>query len=304
MNRSARALFAAIPILLVGSPARAETNLVVRSDGDCPSGQAVSEALWAIRPDREWPVLTATVRVMEDRIQVSLQEDRARWRDVPAPADCADRASRAALVIAVWSGQLPAHAAGAPILSVAMPAPVSISAAMPKKSAMVTELGVSGFYSTVGGWVPGARVEAGRFRREGWWGIRAAVAYQSAKSIYVDIGTSRYDRALLGVALALQWDRHRLFLSSDWGLVGAYTRARGEGYSQNESASGLNVGLAADGRVGLRVGSFLCWADGTLYRWARKETIQVDPLATGASSASTLPAWDAHVGLGAGVVFD
>ena len=311
MKRPIRALPATFSLMLAASPAQAETNLernlVIRSDGECPSGQAVTEALWAIRPDSEWPALTATVRVVEDRLQVTLGEDPNHQREIPLPVDCADRANRVALVIAVWSGELPAHTTGAPTLSVAVPAPTPATAPAPipvQKSAMFTELGLTGFYSTVGGLVPGGRVELGRFRREGWWGIRARLAYQSAKSLRVDIGASTYDRTLLGAAMALQWDRPRLFLASDLGLQGAFTRAHGDGYSQNQSASGVNLGLAADVRVGVRLAAFRIWADLLLCRWASKETIRVDPLTTGPSSMSTLPAWDAHLGVGAGVVFD
>jgi hypothetical protein len=309
MKRHIRALVAAIPFVIVANLANAETNrernLVVRSEGDCPSGQAVTEALWAIRPDRDWPALTTTVHILEDRIQVTLGEDQNHPREIPLPADCTDRANRVALVIAVWSGELPAHATGAPTLSVAVPAPAPAPAPMPtKKSAMVTELGLSGFYSAVGGWAPGGSVEFGWLRRDSWWGLRARVAYQSTKSLRVDIGDSQYDRTLLGAAMVLQWNRRRIFLSSDWGLEGSLIRAHGDGYSQNQSASGLNVGLAADGRVGLRLRAFRIWADVHGYRWLGKETIRVDPLVAGASSTSTLPAWDAQLGLGVGVVFD
>jgi hypothetical protein len=165
-------------------------------------------------------------------------------------------------------------------------------------------LGLTGTYSMVGGLAPGAFVELGRFRREGWWGIRGVAGYQSARSVQVDIGISRYDRALLGAAMVMQWHRPWVFLAGDLGWVGAFTRAHGEGYSQDESASGLNVGLAAGARAGVSVRAFRVWADVRLQRWARKETIRVDSLSTGPSSLSTLPAWDAQVGLGAGVVFD
>ena len=306
MKRRIRVLVAALTwVVAASSAAEAETNLVLRGDGDCPSGQAVAEALWAIRPDSEWPALTATIHVLEDRIQVTLGEDQEHPREISLPADCADRANRVALVIAVWSGELPAHATGAPTLSVAVPAPLPARAAMPpRKSAMVTELGLSGFYSTVGGWAPGGGVELGWLRRDGWWGLRAWGAHQSAKSLRVDIGDSPYDRTLLGAALVLRWERPRLFLSSDWGLVGAVTRAHGDGYSQNQSASGLNAGLAADGRVGLRLGPCRVWADVRLYRWLAKETVQVESLSAGPASTSTLPTWDAHLGAGASVVFD
>ena len=300
-----RYLVVLVLMVVALSPCRAEgnpeTNLVVSSNSDCPGGQAVSEALWAIRPDSEWPALTATIEVIEDHVQVTLGDDLKHSREITVPTDCADRANRVALVIAVWSGALPAHATAAPRLSVAVPAPVLVPV---KRSAMISELGIAGLYSTVGGWVPGAGVELGWLRREGWWGLRAWGAYQSAKSLRVDIGDSPYERMLLGAAMVLRWERRWLFLSSDWGMAGAYTRAHGDGYSQNQSASGLNVGVVADGRLGLRLGSYGIWADARLYRWLAKETVRVDPLLAGPSSATTLPTWDAHLGLGVSMVFD
>jgi hypothetical protein len=290
--------------MVASTPAKAETNLVVRSSGDCPSAQVVRAALWTVRPDLEWTPLTATVEVVENRIRVSLGEDQAVWREVPAPADCADRANRAALVIAAWSEELPVQTASAPSLSVAVPAPLPVQAVVAKPSATVLELGFSGFYSMAGGSVPGARIELAWLRRKDWWGLRADASYQSTKSLYVDIGRAQYDRTLLGAALVLQWNRPRYFLSSDWGLVGDLVRVHGDGYTQNESASGPNVALDAEGRVGLRLRAFRIWADAVLYRWLGKETIRVDPLSTGLSSTATLPRWDVHLGLGAGVMFD
>ena len=307
MNRFVHRIAVALPLVVFSLPAMAEPNLVIQSSGDCPSAQVVSEALWTVRPDREWPPLAANIEVVENRIRVSLGEDQAIWREVPAPADCADRANRAALVIAAWSGELPAQTAIGPSLSVAVPAPLPpwpVQAVVAKRSAMVFELGLSGFYSMVGGSVPGGRIELAWLRREGWWGLRAGAAYQSTKSLPVDIGRTQYDRTLLSAALVLQGNRPRYFLSSDWGVVGDLVRVRGDGYTQNESASGLNVGLEADGRVGLRLRAFRIWADAILYRWLGKETVRVDPLSTGLSSAATLPRWDAHLGLGASVMFD
>jgi hypothetical protein len=291
-------------LLVVASPARAQTNLVVRSTGDCPSAEAVSASLWAIRPDREWPALRATIDVVENRLRVSLGADPTIWREVPAPVACADRVGLAALVIAAWSGELPAQATSGPSLPVAVSMPLPVQAAVAKPRAAVFELGGAGFYSTVGGAALGARIEVAGLRREGWWGVRAAAAYQSAKSRWVDIGMTDYSRTLLGAALVLQWSRRYLYLSSDWGMTGALTRARGNGYSQNDSASGLNLGLDAEARLGLRLRAFRIWVDGTVYRWLGKQTIRIDPLVSGSSTLATLPSWDLHLGLGAGVMFD
>ena len=107
----------------------------------------------------------------------------------------------------------------------------------------------------------------------------------------------------MGAALVLRRDRRRIFFSTDCGFWGAFTRAHGDGYSQNESASGLNLGLALGGRVGLRLGVFRIWTDALVSRWLAKETIRVDPLSAGPSTISTLPSWDVQLGLGGGVEF-
>jgi hypothetical protein len=291
-------------IATLAGPAEAETQLVVQSDGDCPSGQAVRQALWAIRPDNQWPALVANIHLVEERVRISLGQDEAHWREVPAPADCAERANRAAVVIAVWSAELPAQAIGAPRLSVVVRAPLPTPVTTAKKSTMVAEPGIAGFYGTIGGLAPGAAIELGWLRRDAGWGLRASLAYQSARSVRVDIGASNYVRTMLGAAVVLRWDRRRTFLSGDLGLLGAFTRAHGDGYSQNEAANGINLGPMVDGRAGLRLGSLRVWADASLCRWLAKETLRVDPLAAGPSTTSTLPSWDAHLGLGASLTFD
>src|ERR1017187_9722927 len=95
MNRLAHRLAVALPLVVASSPVKAETNLVVRSSGDCPSARVVSEALWAARPDQEWPPLTASVeRRVRPRFVSGAGTDAARGTKGPlgvgqAAADCA-----------------------------------------------------------------------------------------------------------------------------------------------------------------------------------------------------------------------
>jgi hypothetical protein len=287
-------------LLVLAASAQAQTNIVVRSDSDCPSAQAVSQALWAIRPDDEWPPLVASIQSASDRIEVVLGVDADNKREIAPTGSCADRATGAALVIAIWSGKLPSHATGAPTLTVATPMQ-SLTAA--GRSDSVTEFGLSGFSSVVGGYAPGIQAEVGRFRHERGWGVRAVAAYQGARSIAVDAGDTRYERAQLGVLLVLRWTAARLFASGDLGLLGTMTWAHGEGYSRNASAHGQNVGLGLDGRMGIRLGKFRLWVSLQGCRWASKETVRVEPLLTGAPTTAALPAWDAHLGLGASMAF-
>lgn len=280
--------------------AQAQPHLVIRSDGGCPSAEAVTAALHAIRADDEWPPLLATVHVAEDRVQILLGQDLRNQREIGAAGDCNDRANAVALVIAIWSGELPARATGAPTLTVATPAPVPSPVT---KAPTVTEVGLSTFSSLVGGLAPGAQAEVTRLWPGSRWGARAVAAYQSARSVRVDIGETRYQRVQLGVFLVLQWTHAALFLNGDLGVLGAFTAAQGKGYSQDQSAQGTNAALAIDGRVGFRLGRIRLWSELQGFRWASKETVRVDPLATGPATTATLPAWDARVGLGAGVAF-
>ena len=302
MNHSS--LLAAFLIAQLLSPgANAAPNLEVRADGDCPDTGLVTTNLLAIRPDDEWPPLVATLHMDGEQLVIALGQASTTQRKIKVSGDCTERARLAALVIAAWSGELPDHATSAPTLSVDIPAP--LPAPIPTKpSAWFTELGFAGFYSMVGGGAPGGRIEAGHFRRDGWLGLRASATYQAEKALRVDIGLSRYSRALFTAAAVFRLDSRWGFLSTEGGLVGALTRANGGGYTQNLAARSLNLGLEADGRAGLRTERFRIWAEARAVRWLRTETIHVDRLSGGALNARALPTWDAHLGLGVGILFD
>jgi hypothetical protein len=302
MRRTSTLPLAAFVWMVAASPAvRAENHVVVTSDGDCPSGPAVTQALWAFRPDGEWPALRATLRATNDQVEVVLGEDPDNKREIAATGDCADRANQVALVIAIWSGELPSRVTGAPTLTVAAPMPAPAPVVKPDTA---TEIGLQGFSSVVGGNAPGLQAELGRFHRGRRWGVRAVAAYQGARSLRVDIGETQYQRAQLGAFLVLRWTGARLFTSGELGILGALTWAHGDGYSQDQSAYGANVGLSLDGRVGLALRRFRLWAALQGCRWANKEIVRVDPLIVGAPTTSTLPAWDARLGLGASVAFE
>lgn len=300
--RTATSLLLATIALLAPpcTAAQAQPHLVIRSDGDCPSAEAVTAALYTIRTDDAWSPLQATVHVAEDRIQITVGQDSRNPREISAAGDCGDRANGVALVIAVWSGGMPVHATGAPTFTVATPAPAPSTTTRPRA---LTELGLSMFSSLVGGLAPGAQVEVNRLGPAGRWGARAVAAYQSARSVRVDIGETRYQRAQLGVFLVRQWMGEALFLNGDLGVLGAFTWAQGQGYSQDQSAHGTNVALAIDGRLGFHVGRVRVWSELQGFRWASKETVRVEPLTPGPATTSTLSTWDARLGLGAGVAF-
>ena len=311
MKRKIGAWVAAISLVVAASSlAQAATNLVVHSDSDCPSGQAVTEALWAIRPDHEWPALTATIQVSDDRLQVVLGEDRSNQREIPAPADCAERATRVALVIAVWSGELPAQTSGAPSLSVAVPVPaltVAPPAPVPvpaQKSPTVFELDAAAFYSPLWGQAPGAWLGFGRTPRDGGFGVRVLGAYQSASTLAIEGGTNQVRRFLVGAALTYHLQLPRAFASGDGGLVGTLTHAQGAGYDTNRADDTTNFGGVVDLRAGLRFGRFRLWWNARVLRLVHAETMKVQSITPSVANSVALNAWDAQVGMGLGFRFE
>lgn len=67
MKRKSHILFATLLVALASNvTVKADTHFVVRSESDCPSGQAVTEALRTIRPDEE-SIPLATIHVKGDR---------------------------------------------------------------------------------------------------------------------------------------------------------------------------------------------------------------------------------------------
>jgi hypothetical protein len=311
MKRKIGAWVAVISLVVVASSlAQAETNLVVRSDSDCPSGQAVTEALLAIRPDREWPVLTATIQVSEDRMQVVLGEDRNNQREIPAPADCAERATRVALVIAVWSGELPAQATGAPSLSASVPAPaltVARPAPVPvpaQKSPNVFELDGAAFYSPLWGQAAGAWLGLGRTPRKGGVGVRVLAAYQSGRNLSIEGGTNQVRRFLVGAAVTYHLQLRRAFGSGDGGLVGTLTHAQGAGYDTNRADDTMNFGGIVDLRAGLCFGRLRLWWGARLLRLVHGETVKVQSITPTVANRRALNAWDAQFGVGLGFRFE
>jgi hypothetical protein len=91
------------------------------SDSNCPSAEAVREALVDLRPAGQWPALSVAIHATSQMLVVEIGSQKTNSRQLTVGPDCAARASAVALVIYTWTGDLPIEAEGTPILQPTAP---------------------------------------------------------------------------------------------------------------------------------------------------------------------------------------
>ena len=155
-------------LLLAQSPigeadgGRPEGDLDITSESDCPSSQAVREALALLRPPADWPNAEVAIRATQDSLSIDFGERSSIRRQIAVGPECVTRASSAALVIATWMDDLPAQAARAPVLRAAEVASASTPVPTPDRARYEIGAGLSAAES--GGWAPGLHAEVIRLR--------------------------------------------------------------------------------------------------------------------------------------------
>jgi hypothetical protein len=284
--------------LLLGKEVRAQVEVTVRGDPQCPSAAMVRAALDEICPEADWPFETVSVDVSAARLSLTLDEDPHARRDIPAAVDCRERAASIALVVRAWSGELPSRPTSPPALTVHSPA---LSSARPKTHAL--EIDGALFYAALWGHAPGAWVGVGRTPHEGGLGFRTFGAYQSAEEVSLAGGQNRLRRLWAGAGPTLHLQEESLFASTDVGLLASFTRAKGDGYADNQSAHTWNLGALADVRAGLQLETIRVWLGVRLLRLFHEESIAIAS-SPGKTDASSLNAWDLQVGVGIGSRFE
>ena len=285
-----------------------DRGLVIVSDSDCPSGEAVRDALVSLRPVEQWPALSVAIHATEQMLVVEIGPQNATPRRLALGPDCATRATAGALVISTWTGDLPVEAAGTPVLQ---PSAVGLQSppekkpenVMPRPDTRHSEIGAGVLVATAGGIVPGGRLEFGRMRRGSGLGWQVDVTVPAARQVSVGDGTTRWMRISAGAALDARWATRRLFLDGELGGVAALTYAWGQGYVANQSDWSPTWGLGAGIRAGTPWGRIRLWLDLRAVRWLREERVQIDPVTTGTANAANLPSWDAQGAIGISYVF-
>jgi hypothetical protein len=286
----------------------ADGALVIVSDSDCPSAEAVRDALVGLRPVEQWPALSVAIRATLQTLVVEIGPDKTNPRQLALGPDCAARATDVALVISTWTGDLPVEVAGTPVLQPATPIlqpsqdkkPETV---IPKSDARHSEIGAGLLAATAGGIVPGGRLEFGRMRRGSGLGWQVDLTVPAARQVNVGGGTTRWTRISAGAALDARWAMRRFFLDGAVGGVAALTYAWGQGYVANQSDWSPTWGLAAGMRVGVSWGRIRLWLDLRAVKWLREQSVQIDPVTTGTASTANLPSWDAQGAVGIGYVF-
>jgi hypothetical protein len=292
----------------------AEPRLTIESDSTCPSGPAVLDALATLVPPAEWPSGMVRIQTDADTLAVELISDgSSTQRRLHVAADCGLRATTVALVIVTWTGQLASDAAGTPVLreqtagthsEVPVQAPpVTVSTPSVVATAAERELGAGLLLSVSGGIEPGVRidfVETRAPRGLGWLvGLTLPAQRQSAAAP----GAIRWTRAAANIAINGRLTLHRLVLSADLGLAGAYTFTSAYGYSIDQGSDALTGGLVAGVRLAVPWRRMRIWTDVRAYKWLFPQTIAFDALTGGRVATVELPSFDFQWAMGLAYLF-
>ena len=286
----------------------ADGTLVIVSDSDCPSAEAVREALVDLRPVGQWPALSVAIRATSQMLVVEIGSQKTNSRQLTVGPDCAARATSVALVITTWTGELPIEAAGTPVLqpsAVVMQPPTvkKPEEAIPEADARHSEMGAGLLAAIAGGIVPGVRVEFGRMRRGSGLGWRVDLTVPAARQVNIGGGTTRWMRISAGVGIDARWATRRFFVDGELGGAAGLTFAWGRGYVANQSDWSPAWGLDAGIRAGMPWGRTRLWVDLRAVKWLREQSVQIDPVTTGTATTANLPSWDVQGSIGVSYVF-
>ena len=280
--------------------------LVIESDSNCPSAEAVKQALLSLRPDEDLPSTTISIYAREELMVVSLGPGAAGQRRLPLAPDCVTRAATIAVVIATWTNELPAQAVISPGLqpSSSRPPVPRIPEELPAiPRPRHREIG-TGLLAAVGGGVaPGVRAEFISLPADSGLGWQACLALPAARELALGGGKTLWTRAAVGLALHARQAGRWYFLSGSAGLAVAYTLAWGQGYALNQTDQSLTYGAAAGVRAGLPWKRWRVWTDLQGGRWLFGQSVQIDADAGGRAASVSLPPWDIQWALGTSYTF-
>jgi hypothetical protein len=286
----------------------ADSALVVVSDSNCPSAEEVREELFGFRPAGEWPALRVEIRATPQVLVVEIGPQKTNPRQIDVGPDCAARAAAVAVVILAWTGDLPVEAAGTPILQPATPLPQPSAGKKPetliaKINPSQSEIGAGLLAATIGGIVPGVRVEFGRMRRGSGLGWQFDLTVPAKRQVALGGVVARWMRVSAGLGLDARWVMRRFFLDGELGGVAALTYGSGQGYLANQSDWSPTWGLAAGIRAGIPWGRARLWLDLRAVKWLLEQSVQIDRVTPSTTISASLPSWDAQAAIGISYVF-
>jgi hypothetical protein len=283
----------------------ASDRVVIQSDSDCPSAQAVRKALLELRAADDWPSSSVSIQVKEQSIVVDLGAGSTTRRPIPVAADCDARAATVALVVATWASDLPAQTVTSPVMQPATNGSTgqrSLEPAVANLRPRHHEIGGGLLAAVGGGLAPGIRIEVVRLPGDVGVGWLASLVVPAARARALGGGTTAWTRPSAGLAVHARLARSGWFLSGDAGMAVACTIAWGRGHTSNQTDQSLTYGPSVGVRGGLPWKRLKMWVDLRGGRWLYGQDVQVDGDAGDVASAS-LPAWDVQGALGASYPF-
>jgi hypothetical protein len=274
-------------------------ELVIASDSQCPSTDAVRTALTKLRPPPEWPDAEISIHAAADALTIEIESQSSVRRQIAVALDCGERATSAALVIATWMDELPAEEAGAPTLH----ASAATSPASPPRLAHY-EAGAGLTSAFAGDWAPGLRAELVRLHGEDLLSWQASLDLVGPHEVAAGQRATRWMRAGVAGGAQIRRSFERFFLAADMGLAGALTVAWGTGYAEDRSDHSFTWGPVAGARAGISWGRFLLWLDLRGHWWARGDSVRIDSPSAAWVDNVDLPSWDAQGSVGVSRVLD
>jgi hypothetical protein len=271
------------------------SQLAIASDSSCLSGDAVQEELAHLRPATSWPADLVVIRTTPHWHTLDLGRRSGRRRQLAMTADCAARATSAALVIATWMDDLPAQVTGPPVLHSHDEKEKTPPEGIRELAHYETGTGVTG--TVGGGLAPGTYADFMRLRSESGLGCQASAAAAAPRTIWLAAGNSRWMRTTVTLGAQSRKTYQKAFLAADLGLACAYTAAWGSGYGRTKPTDPSTGGAVAGVQGGIPSGRLRLWLAVRAGSWARPESIQVDAKTSAGSSSSELPFWEAQEGL-------
>lgn len=274
------------------------SDLVIVSESDCPSGDAVRAELAKLRPADEWPAAVVAIRATDQSLAIDVGARNSTQRQLVVGRDCTSRASAAALVIATWMDDLPAEVTRAPVLRAH---DVNRPAAPAQRSARY-EIGAAVAAAVGGGWAPGVRAEILRLPADGFLGWQASVGVVGPRDLAVGQGDTHWMRTNAAVGLHARHSAERWFLAADLGLSLALTSAWGTGYTNDGSDRSFTWGPVAGVRAGSPWGRFRLWSELRGRWWVKGDSVRIDSPSAAWVDNAELPSWEAQLSLGLGYV--
>jgi hypothetical protein len=260
----------------------------VHATGNCPSSEAVSAELGRIAAGSEETLShRGRAAVFESsrgvRVRLSgVSGGTGGERTIETSADCGERATAAAVVIASWQTALRSEVT-LDLKAVAAP-PGSTPSWFP--SAGIAGVGVA---SGAGTWAGGAGFDFQMAHRSGWGGRLAAWATSyRAQALGKDIGQASWTRWVLGIGPVYELDRGRSVLVAAAQLAVARLVVRGENFAITRQDAGVDVGAHLGIEAGFRWGALAPCVGIALVGWPRSHRVK----ALGVDDEKTLPKLD------------